>query len=276
MLRFLGLVTLVVINWRHMSSFAWIPPVSLPSLSLSRPKATKQQSTSALSAVKPNKNKKSKPAATTASGGAGFGTVPKASADVKVRAVSGFSGSGTKPLRQAANTFDQLLKDQAAVGTNGSNDTTKDNFISDVYVRSPLNDKTLFWFVGKVARCTIPANLKGGSLPTALDAVISQKRLILEYAKRELRPQNMGGPFEKGLELWLAPGNSEMDVVQNKVSLIKVEGSLATLADGFHVGDVGYNPEIYVGDEIQKGGLRVVRDENGHPIKPVFEVNEAK
>lgn len=269
MLRSFGLVTLAVINWRHSSSFAWIPPVSSSSLSLSRPKATKQQSTSALSAVKPNKNKKSKPSVTSASGGAGFGTVPKASPDVKVRAVSGFSGSGTKPLRQAANTFDQLLKDNTAAGS-------EDNFISDVYVRSPLNDKTLFWFVGKVARCTIPANLKGDSLPTAFEAVISQKRLILEYAKRELRPQNMGGPFEKGLELWLAPGNSEMDVVQNKVSLVKVEGSLATLADGFHVGDVGYNPEIYVGDEIQKGGLRVVRDENGHPIKPVFEVNEAE
>lgn len=218
-----------------------------------------------LYAVKPNSNKKKTKAASL--GGTGFGTAPKASADVKVRAVSGFSGSGTKPLRQAANTFDELLKEQQKDGN---------SCVSDVYVRSPLNDKSLFWFVGKVARCTIVDNLKGTSLPTEQEAVISQKRLILEYAKRELRPQNMGGPFEKGLELWLAPGNSEMDVVQNKVSLVKVEGSLSSLADGFHVGDVGYNPEIYVGDEVQKGGLRVVRDEQGHPIKPVFEVNEAQ
>jgi hypothetical protein len=148
--------------------------------------------------------------------------------------------------------------------------------VADVYVRSPLNDPSLFWFVGKVARCTVKDKLKGTCLPSEMEAVISQKRLILEYSKRELRPQNMAGPFEKGLELWLAPGNSEMDVVQNKVSLAKVEGSVSSLSDGFHVGDVGYNPEIYVGDEIQKGGLRVVRDENGHPVKPVFEINEAK
>jgi hypothetical protein len=218
-----------------------------------------------LCAVKPKSNKKKTTPASL--GGTGFGTAPKASADVKVRAVSGFSGSGTKPLRQAANTFDELLKTQLADGN---------SCVSDVYVRSPLNDKSLFWFVGKVARCTIVDNLKGTSLPTEHEAIISQKRLILEYAKRELRPQNMGGPFEKGLELWLAPGNSEMDVVQNKVSLVKVEGSLSSLAIGFHVGDVGYNPEIYVGDEIQKGGLRVVRDEEGRPIKPVFEVNEAQ
>ena len=58
-------------------------------------------------------------------------------------------------------------------------------------------------------------------VPTPHEAVTSQKRLILEYAKRELRPQNMGGPYEKALEVWLAPGNSEMDVVQNKISLGK-------------------------------------------------------
>lgn len=84
----------------------------------------------------------------------------------------------------------------------------------------------------------------------------------------------MGGPYyEKALELWLAPGNSEMDVVQNKVTLEKVEST--TLRDGFDVSNVGYNPEIYVGDEITKGGLRVTRDEQGRPMKPVFEVNES-
>ena len=39
--------------------------------------------------------------------------------------------------------------------------------------------------------------------------------------------------------------------------------------------DVGYNPEIYVGDEREQGGLRIMRDENGHPIKPVFEINQS-
>jgi hypothetical protein len=39
-----------------------------------------------------------------------------------------------------------------------------------------------------------------------------------------------------------------MDVVQNKVSLIKVEGSTRELREGFSVRDCGYNPEIYVGE----------------------------
>ena len=36
--------------------------------------------------------------------------------------------------------------------------------------------------------------------PTKEKAVISQKRLILEYAKNQLRPQNMGGLYTWNLE----------------------------------------------------------------------------
>jgi hypothetical protein len=39
------------------------------------------------------------------------------------------------------------------------------------------------------------------------------------------------------------------------------------------VKDVGFNPEIYIGEEAKDGGLRVKRDENGHPVKPVFSIN---
>ena len=115
--------------------------------------------------------------------------------------------------------------------------------------------------------------MEGSSIPTEFEAVISQKRLILEYAKNQLRPQNFGGPYAKSLELWLAPGDTEMDVVQNKISLVKVTGSVADLSDTFSVADVGFNPEIYVGDEIKEGGLRVTRDAEGNPMKPVFEIN---
>eukprot|EP00547_Thalassionema_nitzschioides_P002655 CAMPEP_0194212358 /NCGR_PEP_ID=MMETSP0156-20130528/12144_1 /TAXON_ID=33649 /ORGANISM="Thalassionema nitzschioides, Strain L26-B" /LENGTH=251 /DNA_ID=CAMNT_0038940157 /DNA_START=9 /DNA_END=764 /DNA_ORIENTATION=+ len=199
-------------------------------------------------------------------GGGGFSSGSSSSGakeknNGKVRSVSGYQGSGTKPLRVAANTFDELRKKYGVA------------CCSDLYVRSPLNDKDLFWFVGKVARCSEEKDLTGSSIPTEQEAVISQKRLILEYAKRELRPQNMGGPFSEGLEIWLAPGDSEMDSVQNKISFTKVEGSVSSLSDGFQVSDVGYNPEIYVGEEIRDGGLRVVRDENGDPVKDTFEIN---
>lgn len=175
----------------------------------------------------------------------------------KVRSVSGHAGSGEKPLRQAANTFDAIRKDHGAQSTN------------DVYCYSPLDDEETFWYVGKIA-------VRPGTAATPLQAALSQKRLIFEYSKRELRPQNLGGKYASALELWLAPGDSEMDAVQNKASLTKVDGTTKDLLPDFSVKDVGYNPEIYVGDEIEKGGLRIKRNPlTGEPTKPVFEVNES-
>ena len=185
------------------------------------------------------------------------------SSSSKTRSVSGYTGSGTKPLRTAANTFDTIRKKYGKEA------------IIDVYVRSPLNDAQLCWFVGKVIRVTDTNDSElfhGSTIPTETETILSQKRLILEYAKNQLRPQNFGGPYSQQLELWMAPGDTEMDVVQNKISLVKVTGSVSDLSDGFSVKDVGYNPEIYVGDEQNDGGLRVKRDENGHPVKAVFEI----
>jgi len=203
------------------------------------------------------KNKsKSKPP-TAAPGG--FGSSSKGDADSlqgKIRSVSGHRGSGEKPLRAAANTFDAIRKEHGK------------ECCSDVYCRSPLNDPQVYWFVGKVA-------VRPDTVATATQAVLSQKRVILEYAKRELRPQNLGGNYATALELWLAPGDSEMDCVQNKITLEPVVGAASDLHEDFRVADVGYNPEIYVGDEIRDGGLRVLRDEEGKPIKPVFDVNES-
>ena len=210
---------------------------------------------------KGTKKKASSSKSSTAGGGFGGGTsAASANSGPQVRSVNGHTGSGTKPLRAAANTFDKLRKEYGVEACN------------DVYVRAPLNDPITFWFVGKIAIRTDT----GGDITPEM-AIWSQKRLILEYAKHQLRPQNLGGKFSDGQEVWLAPGDSEMDVVQNKIPLVKVAGSASNLPDGFVVKDtVGFNPEIYVGDEVHKGGLRVQRDpDTGEPINPVFEVNQS-
>ncbi|GAX29527.1 hypothetical protein FisN_36Hh021 [Fistulifera solaris] len=187
--------------------------------------------------------------------GGGFGSTKSSPNNKKLRSISSkHTGSGSKVLRKAANTFDAIRKEH---GKNACN---------DVYIRSPLNSPTTFWFVGKIAA-------KPGIVPT--HACLAQKRVIFEYSQRELRPQNMGGSYASALELWYAPGDSEMDVVRNQVNLTKVEGSAADLPDDFDANLVGYNPEIYVGEERTEGGLRVEKSEEGKSIKPVFEVNEA-
>ena len=70
----------------------------------------------------------------------------------------------------------------------------------------------------------------------------------------------------------MAPGDLDMNVVQNKVGLARVAGSGRDLREGFHVKDAGFGPENYVGDE-KNGGLWVVRDGEGWSVKPTFDIN---
>lgn len=160
--------------------------------------------------------------------------------------------TGEKALRRAANNFDRLRQTYGVEACR------------DVYVKSPLHSPTTYWFVGKIVA-------EPGIEPS--QAALAQKRLIFDYARHELRPQNFAGKYQSALELWIAPGDSEMDVVRNIATLEPVLGN----ADSVSVAltSVGYNPEIYVGDEKIQGGLRVERDEEGRPIKPVFDVNES-
>jgi hypothetical protein len=206
------------------------------------------------------KQQRKKTTTTSSSGVSGFGSSTSGGSSLqgRVRSISstGQAGSGTKPLRQAANNFDALRKEYGK------------ECCHDLYCKSPLNDPELLWFVGKIA-------VRPNTAATPQQAVLSQKRIILEYSKTKLRPQNFGGKYASTLELWLAPGDSEMDVVQNKLALEKVKGSATDLSEDFSIVDVGYNPEIYLGDEVAQGGLRIKRDENGEPVKAPFEINES-
>ena len=96
----------------------------------------------------------------------------------------------------------------------------------------------------------------------------------MEYSKLHLRPQNFGGIYSTTLELWYVPeaGDKEMDVVQNKVPLRQVVGNANSIHPNFTTNLCGYNPEIYLGDEQTKGGLRVKRTPTGDPIDPEFDV----
>ena len=58
--------------------------------------------------AKAGKGKKSKKGST--AGGGGFASKSTSNSQGKVRSVSGYTGSGTKPLRVAANTFDAIRK----------------------------------------------------------------------------------------------------------------------------------------------------------------------
>lgn len=203
-----------------------------------------------------------------AASGGGFGKAPASSTSPSsVIPFSGHSGSGTKALRKVANQFDTIRKEHDVPIA-----------CRDVYIRSPLHSPTTFWFVGKIANVPPPSSNDGNDeeavdSPRWIQTALLLKRIIFEYSKDQLRPQAMGGKYASSLELWLAPADSEMDVATNKVSLRPVRASLSDIEITLGASDIGYNPEIYVGEERVKGGLRVERDEHGVPTKAPYEVN---
>lgn len=129
---------------------------------------------------------------------------------------------------------------------------------NDIYVRDS-NSQT-FWFCGKVARI---------SDVSVEQAVARQYSLIEEHAAR-LRPLELY-PKRGSLEIWTAPGDSELDVAYNRpnVQFVKmkrvdqVEG-----AENIRNIEIGFQGEIY---ESGEEGFRTLRTEDGLPLKPEIE-----
>ena len=126
----------------------------------------------------------------------------------------------------------------------------------DVYSRKPGDD--VFWFTGKVARVSDVAPEQ---------AVARQWSLIETHAAR-LRPIELY-PSRGKLELWTAPGDSELDVAYNRptvqfVQMKRPEEGVEGL-DAIKPGFVGFQGEIYEGGE---EGFRTWRNDDGTPAKP--------
>ena len=169
---------------------------------------------------------------------------------------------------------------------------------NDLYAR--LCTSNIFWFIGKLNhRTEITSN----------EALSLLYPLFIEYSKT-LRPLELSGPQalaaetssgigsdssgDNGgvIEIWTAPGNSEMDTAQHKNILTKVnaisgqnknsgdedDGSggsneLNTKLNQLMVNTgkaiLGFEPEIYQGGE---DGFRVKRDNDGKPTVAPIEV----
>ena len=118
----------------------------------------------------------------------------------------------------------------------------------DCYVRAEGNEK--FWFVGK-------AVAKAGSCDDAALAMVAQKRLVLEHAKALVRELAL---TTEPLQMWVAPGNTEMRVAQKMEGLRRVD----TLKRGeLSVDDCGYDPETWTDPKL---GFKVRLGDDGQPV----------
>mmetsp|Transcript_15816 Transcript_15816/g.22611 ORF Transcript_15816/g.22611 Transcript_15816/m.22611 type:complete len:256 (+) Transcript_15816:58-825(+) len=136
----------------------------------------------------------------------------------------------------------------------GGNET-----VTDVYARDP--DKNTFWFVGKIARCT-------GT--KSIEQAISRQWFLIESHAARLRHKELA-PKMKIMELWVAPGNSELDVAFNRNVLFTKMNRPTKQAEIDHIQrsikaiEVAFQGEIYdQGEE----GFRTERTNDGLPAHP--------
>lgn len=139
---------------------------------------------------------------------------------------------------------------------------------NDVYVRDPV-EKEVFWFTGKVARVS----------DIALEDCIQRLYPMIERHACHLRPKELY-PHRGSLEVWTAPGDSELEVAYNR-STIRLKqflhteewrynsnrSSISSSKYPLHVkaAMVGFQGEVYENGE---DGFRTWRNDDGMPARP--------
>lgn len=132
---------------------------------------------------------------------------------------------------------------------------------NDIYARDPTSET--FWFCGKVGRISDVSLEK---------AVARQYPLIEEHAAR-LRTLELY-PKKGSIELWTAPGDSEMDVAYNRphVQFVKMKrGEEVEGSESVRNIEIGFQGEIYDSGE---EGFRTLRREDGLPLREEIKQQE--
>lgn len=128
---------------------------------------------------------------------------------------------------------------------------------NDVYIPEPDSGGE-FWFVGKIARI---------SDVSVEQAVARQWALIVNHGAN-LRPVELY-PHRAHLEVWVAPGDSELDVAYNRPDVVfrkmspDVEGAKKVKSNM-----IGFQGEVYDQGGGSGMGFRTWRTDDGKPAKP--------
>lgn len=137
----------------------------------------------------------------------------------------------------------------------------------DIYARVPSDasgvPSTTLFFVGKVIAEATPAAL----------SLASQELLVKEHARLYL-PKIFGEVGDEAMELWLAPGNSEMRVAQNEIGLRRWHPPDAEAGAPLpSAGACGFEPETAPPAHLEAPPLSVQRDTEGRPLGEAFKAN---
>lgn len=133
---------------------------------------------------------------------------------------------------------------------------------SDIYVREPKSE--VFWYTGKVARIST----------VSVEQAITRTWPAIEAHAANLRPVDLF-PSRGQLEIWSAPGDSELEVAYNRptMALVKHVRPAKGSADPYLFKTIALNSVGFQGEVYQQGedGFRTWRNDEGLPARP--EIN---
>jgi hypothetical protein len=130
------------------------------------------------------------------------------------------------------------------------------NMTNDMYARDPKSD--VFWYIGKVARIS----------DVPIEKAVARQFHMIERHAGNLRPVELW-PHRGKMELWIASGDSELDVAYNRPScrFQKMERQVEG-ASKVRNHSIGFQGEVY---EKGEDGFRTWRTDEGLPARP--EIN---
>ena len=127
---------------------------------------------------------------------------------------------------------------------------------NDVYIREPNSE--VFWFVGKVAHVS----------DVTVEQAISRQWALIETHGSNLRPIELF-PSRGALEIWCAPGDSEMQVAYNDPDLVFTEMKRQVQgAEDIKNALIGFQGEMY---ERGEEGFRTFRNKEGRAARPPIQ-----
>ena len=138
----------------------------------------------------------------------------------------------------------------------------------DVYARVPPSaDGTAsdtLYFIGKVIAEQFAAT-----------ASLSTQELLVKSHARVYQPDVFSDVSDEDMELWLAPGNTEMRVAQNEVALKRWEAPAAEVALPAP-GACGFEPETPPPPHMTQDPFTCKRDAEGQPLGSAVKFNTVK
>jgi len=127
---------------------------------------------------------------------------------------------------------------------------------NDLYVREPNSE--VFWYCGKVVRVS----------DVSVELCVARLWHMIEMHATNMRPIELF-PSRGKLEIWIAPGDSELEVAYNRPTLkMQKMERLVEGADSVKSSLIGFQGEVYEGG-IE--GFRTWRTDEGLPARP--EIN---